>query len=140
LRASVSLLREVLAPAGRAGSGLAHARALCDRFLVHVEEGVFPGGCFFASVATELDRRPGPVRDRVAGVHRAWSEGMAGALREAQAAGDLDPEADVDLLTFEVNALLGQANAQWVLHGDRRVFDWARRGVARLLGEVSRGG
>jgi AcrR family transcriptional regulator len=125
--------QDVLAPAARAGTGLARARALCERFLAHVEREVFPGGCFFASVATELDTRPGPVRDRVAGVHRAWSEEMAGALREAQAGGDLDPGTDIDLLTFELNAMLGQANATWVLHGDPRVFDWARRGVTRLL-------
>src|ERR1700742_730454 len=35
---------------------------LAERFLQHVEDDVFPGGCFFASVAAELDTRPGPVR------------------------------------------------------------------------------
>ena len=30
----------------------------------HVEDGVYPGGCFFAAVMPELDTQPGAVRDR----------------------------------------------------------------------------
>ena len=43
---------------------LERIRALCSRFLDHVERRVFPGGCFFASVSAEFATRPGPVRAR----------------------------------------------------------------------------
>ena len=54
---------EVVNPALAAAPGIARLRALCEAFLDHLERGVFPGGCFFASVAAEIDTHPGPVRD-----------------------------------------------------------------------------
>jgi AcrR family transcriptional regulator len=120
---------DVVEPAMRADDGLARLEALCERFLSHVERAVFPGGCFFASVAAELDTRPGPVRDRVAGVQSRWTELVAAALRAAQARGELDPEASVEQLTFEINASLAQANTVFLLYGDRRAFGLARRAI-----------
>ena len=56
--------------AGRAGATtpLEQVEPLCEQFLSHVERRVFPGGCFFASAAAELDTHPGAVRERIAGV------------------------------------------------------------------------
>src|SRR5690606_23488444 len=51
---------EVVDPALARPPGLERLWTLCDRFLRHVEDAVFPGGCFFASAAAELDTRPGP--------------------------------------------------------------------------------
>ena len=73
---------EVLEPVLAAPEGLPRLRALCERFLGHVEQGVFPGGCFFASAAAELDTRPGPLRDRIAEVYDGWL-----ALLEGSACG-----------------------------------------------------
>jgi AcrR family transcriptional regulator len=42
---------EVVEPAGSAPAGRARLWALSNEFLAHLERGVFPGGCFFASVA-----------------------------------------------------------------------------------------
>jgi hypothetical protein len=58
---------------------------------------------------------------------------MASELRAARSQGDLDPKADVKQLTFELNALLGHANAVFLLQGDRGAFKAARRGVADRL-------
>ncbi len=125
---------EVLDPALSAPEGVARLRVLCERFLEHVERGVFPGGCFFASAAAELDTRPGPLRDRVAEIHDGWMALIEGSLRRAQALGQLDPSLEPDQLAFEVNAMLAEANGLFLLHGDRRVFDMARRGIAARLG------
>ena len=54
--------REVLRPAAGGARGNSAARALVDSFLAHLERRVFPGGCFFAAVAMELDTRPGLAR------------------------------------------------------------------------------
>src|SRR6476659_9854704 len=51
--------REVLQRGMSAPAGLPRLRALVDSFLAHLERRVFPGGCFFAAVAMELDSRPG---------------------------------------------------------------------------------
>src|SRR3954468_12801071 len=41
---------QVVRPALRGESGIERLRLLCERFLGHVEDDVFTGGCFFASV------------------------------------------------------------------------------------------
>ena len=117
---------DVVEPALRADDGLDRVNALCERFLSHVERGVFPGGCFFASVAAELDTRPGPVRDRVAAVQSRWSELVSAALRAAGSP-------HVEQLTFELNAILAQANTVFLLYGDREVFGLARRAIRERL-------
>ncbi len=124
---------DVVEPAMRADDGLARVEALGERFLSHVERAVFPGGCFFASVSAELDTRPGPVRDRVAAVQSRWAELVAAGLRAAQTNGEIAPDASIDQLTFEINAILGHANTVFLLYGDRKVFDLARRAIRERL-------
>src|SRR5579871_64088 len=54
--------REVLRPALATPEGCQRLRALVVSFLGHLERRVFPGGCFFAAVAMELDTQPGAAR------------------------------------------------------------------------------
>ena len=124
---------EVLGPALAEPEGLPQLRALCDRFLAHVEEGVFPGGCFFASAAAELDTRPGPLRDRIAEVYDGWITLIEGSVRRAQELGQLDASLDADQIVFEVNAMLAEANGLFLLRGDRRAFEMARRAIEARL-------
>jgi AcrR family transcriptional regulator len=123
---------EVLRPA-MGVDGRARVEALCEGFLSHVDRGVFPGGCFFASAAAELDTRPGRVRDRVVEIYRAWTELIEAAVRTGQERREIDPAADPAQLTFEFNALLAEANGVYLLSGDRQAFDMARRGIADRL-------
>src|SRR6058998_744894 len=53
----------VIEPAGEQAAGVPRLRAYVERFLDHLEEGVFPGGCFFVSAMNELGTHPGPVRN-----------------------------------------------------------------------------
>jgi AcrR family transcriptional regulator len=129
---------EVLDPAMATPEGLPRLRMLCDRFLGHVEDGVFPGGCFFASTAAELDTRPGPLRDRVAEVYDGWTALIEGSVRRAQELGQLDGSLDPEQLAFEVNAMLAEANGLFLLRGDPRAFEMARRAIRARLGEPGR--
>jgi AcrR family transcriptional regulator len=122
----------VLRPA-LAVDGLARVEMLAERFFSHVDRDVFPGGCFFASAAAEMDTRPGRVRDRVVAFQQEWSELVEAAFRTARERGELDPSADPAQLAFEVNALLAEANGVYLLSGERRAFDMARRGIADRL-------
>ncbi len=124
---------DVIAPAMERDDGLPRVEALCERFLSHVERGVFPGGCFFASVAAELDTRPGPVRDRITAFQSGWAERIAASLHAAKRQGDLGEDASIEQLTFELNATLGHANAVYLLQGDRKTFDLARRAIRDRL-------
>src|SRR6476659_4591182 len=58
--ASALFAEQVVEPALTASTGLERLRQLSENFLQHVERNVFPGGCFFASVAAEMDTHPGP--------------------------------------------------------------------------------
>jgi AcrR family transcriptional regulator len=128
---------DVVTPAMSRDEGLARVEALCDRFLSHVERGVFPGGCFFMSVAAEMDTRPGPVRDRIAAFQAEWAKRMASELRRAQRAGVLEPSMRIEQLAFELNAILGHANGVFLLTGDKQVFKLARRGIRERLARAS---
>ena len=136
--AEVVFEREVVQPAMDAPAGLERLDAMCERFISHVERGVFPGGCFFASVLNEFDTRPGRVRDRVA----AYVDGWVGHLREelvtAQRSGQIGADADVDQIVFEVQSALLLANTLFVLNGESAVFERARAAIADRI-DRSRG-
>lgn len=123
----------VLAPAGDAGTALERLQRLTDGFLRHVEDNVFPGGCFFASVAAEMDTHPGPVRDRAVQVTSDWLAELEQTVREAQAEGAIDPSADAAQLAFELDAFLLLANAQYVIGRETTPFERARRAIELRL-------
>ena len=127
---------EVLAPA-LAVDGVARVRALAEGFISHIDRKVFPGGCFFASAAAELDTRPGRVRDRVVATYVLWGRLITEALETARANGEIAASADAPQLTFEINAMLAQANGLFLLHDDARYFDMARRAIADRLERVA---
>src|SRR5262249_33920969 len=54
--------RDVLALVNGSPGGLKRVQALSEAFLGHLERRVFPGGCFFATVAGQLASRPGRTR------------------------------------------------------------------------------
>jgi AcrR family transcriptional regulator len=125
---------EVVEPGSAAQAGLARVWALSEEFLAHLERGVFPGGCFFASVAAEVDTRPGPVRDRIFDVIGDWVGALEDAVSGAQAAGEIDAAEDPEQLAFEIDAMLLMANAAYVMDPSPEALDRGRRGIARLIG------
>src|SRR5262245_15292163 len=123
----------VIEPAMTAPTGLERFQSLAENFLRHVEEDVFPGGCFFASVAAELDTRPGPVRDRAIAIVVDWTELLEQAVRDAQAEGAIDTAEDAAQLVFEIDAYLLHANAHYVVSRDARALDRARLAMQHRL-------
>ena len=94
----------------------------------------FPGGCFFASVAAEVDTHPVPVRDVAVQVLHDWL-----ALLERHRAGGAGrgrrstlPE-DADQLGFEIEAYLLLANALFVASRSDMALDRARRALDTRL-------
>ena len=128
--------RIVVEPAKTAPNGLERLRMLLDGFLRHVEVAVFPGGCFFASVVTEMDTRSGPVRDAAFAVVDQWTNALETAVQDAQAEGTIDATVDPHQLVFELDAYLMLANAQFVATGSKEPIDRARRAIDAKLGDV----
>ena len=127
----------VVLPGAAAPRGLERLRALCMNFLDHSDQGVFPGGCFFAAVAAEVAARPGEVRDRIAREQLDWIALIERLVTESRDLGHLTPETDSAQLAFELNALVIAANTAFVLHADPAGLQRARRAIERLLWAAS---
>ena len=137
--ASERFVDDVVAPALDVPDGLDRLVALCDRFLSYSRRGVFPGGCFFFSVAAEYDAKPGRVRDEVAAARRGWLDTYAAVVTAAQRKGELDPGADPAAVAFELDALGMAANLHARLCDDPAVYALARESMLARLRALATG-
>ncbi len=119
----------VIEPALGAPDGAPRLRAMADSYIAHLTSDTYSGGCFWAATSAEYDDRPGPVRDAIAAALDTW---LAELEHQARIAGAADPAP----FAFELFAVVMGANSRYRLSGDRRVFDYARTIVDRLLGEL----
>jgi AcrR family transcriptional regulator len=120
---------EVIDRARSAPKGVARVWALLDSFLDYLEREVFPGGCFFSVTSVEFRNRPGPVRDRIVSKLANWHSYLHHAIEQAQALGELDPDADARQVAYELNAFVGNAKASYQLFNDGQVFEHARAAI-----------
>jgi AcrR family transcriptional regulator len=135
--ASAIFTEQVLEPALRAPTAIERLRQLAENYLRYVAGEAFPGGCFFASVAAEVDTHPGPVRDVAVKVMHDWLALLEKTIREAQAEGAVDSEVDPAQLAFEIEASLYFANTLFVITGGAAPIERARRSLQRRFGEVA---
>ena len=135
--AAVIFDREVLQPAMNAHGGTERLRVVVDAYLSHLERKVFPGGCFFAAVAAELDTRPGLARDRVFKVIDGWLSLLRQCILEAQEIGEIDSKADVDQAVFEIEAMLLAGNFLFVMTNNLIHLSQARQGTENVLARLS---
>lgn len=104
---------EVFEPAMAAPRGLPRLRALLDRWFKRVSVEI-DAGCIYISGAVEFDDRPGPVRDALVGMVRAWHGALERAILIAIEEGHLRADTDPQQLLFEVHGLI------LALHHDAR--------------------
>src|SRR3954451_1536875 len=124
-------------PAGESTAGVPRLRAYIKGFLDHVEEGVFPGGCFFISAMSELDTHPGPVRDGAMAFSQHWLTLLAEQVATAQNAGELDPNAEPAQVAFELHAYMVLGNMQYVASADPAFLERERSAVNTRLGALA---
>ena len=137
--AAVVFDAEVTGPAREAHTAYLRLCTLIDGYLNHVTGDAFPGGCFFASVLSEVDLQPGPVRDRMVLFMSDWLALVEATIREAQAQGDIRPDEDPGQLTFELEALLFLANAVYILDRQPIAVERARTAIDRRLAVAGEG-
>jgi AcrR family transcriptional regulator len=123
----------VVDPALSAATDLERLQQLAERFLQHVEDDVFPGGCFFASVAAEIDRHAPPVRDLALKTIGEWFGHLVAAAQGAQLEGQIDDDEDPVQLAFEIDAFLLLANVNYVVGRTPEPLDRARHAVRARL-------
>jgi AcrR family transcriptional regulator len=104
---------EVFYPALAEPRGLPRLRALFERWVKRVSVEL-DSGCIYISGAVEFDDRPGPVRDALVSMVRAWHSALERAIRIAVEEGHLKPDTDAMQLLFELHGLI------LALHHDAR--------------------
>jgi len=123
---------EVFFPAMHEARGLPRLQALFERWVRRVSVEL-DSGCIYISGAVEFDDRPGPVRDALADMVRAWHAALARAIQMAIEQGQLRADTDPGQMLFEMHGLI------LALHHDARflrnpgVLDRAGTGFARVL-------
>ena len=124
---------EVFFPAIREPRGLPRLVALFERWIRRVSVEL-DSGCIYISGAVEFDDRPGPVRDALAGMVRAWHAALERAIRGAIEAGHLRSDADTAQMLFEVHGLILALHHDWRFLRNAGVLDRARTGFRRVIG------
>jgi AcrR family transcriptional regulator len=120
------LIDQVIAPALASREGLSRLLATGDAWCDYLGSDVFVGGCFLCAASTEMDGRPGPVRDAVASVMREWIAVLGANIEAAIAAGELAADLDAAAMAFRLNALGMAANWQRQLMDDPSGIEHAR--------------
>jgi TetR/AcrR family transcriptional repressor of nem operon len=83
-----------------------HFSYLADSY----EHWNFERGCLLGNFATEMATSHPQMRETLKSIFRQWSEAVSAVIRDAQAAGEVDPRLDADKLGhFLVNAWEGIA-------------------------------
>jgi AcrR family transcriptional regulator len=104
---------EVFRPAMHEARGLPRLRSLFERWVKRVSVEI-DSGCIYISGAVEFDDRPGPVRDALVDMVRAWHQALERAIRLAIEAGHLKRDTDPLQMLFELHGLI------LALHHDAR--------------------
>src|SRR6516225_8069729 len=101
----VKFEEEVFLPAIREPRGLPRLRAMFERWVRRVSVEV-DSGCIYISGAVEFDDRPGPVRDALVAMVKAWHAALHKAIVLSVGEGHLQAEADVGQIVFELHGLI----------------------------------
>lgn len=123
----------VVRPALKAPRGLPRMRALFEHWVGWEKAESLPGGCVFVAAASELDDRPGLVRDRLVQLQREWLDVIATSLRKGIEAGAFRRDADPDQFAQDMYGIMLALHHHARLMGDLNAEKRARRAFETLL-------
>lgn len=124
--------QEVFFPSVKEPRGLPRLESMFARWLKRVSVEI-ASGCIYISGAVEYDDRPGPIRDALVAMVRAWQGALLRAVQQSIDVGALQPGTDAQQLVYEMYGLI------LALHHDARFLripgavERAHRGFARLI-------
>lgn len=105
-RAVDRFVEEGVRPALEKPRGEPRVRALFEVWLEWTKAPPWPGGCVFISSATELDDRPGPLRDYLVATQEEWAQMLRRAVVLAQEEGDFRAGVDPDQFVYQLYAVI----------------------------------
>jgi AcrR family transcriptional regulator len=112
------LIDHVIVPGLSSHEGMPRLLAIGDAWFAYLASDVFSGGCFLCAASTEMDGRPGPLRDAVASVMREWIAVLSDNIEAAITAEELRADVNPAAMAFRLNALGMAANWQRQLLSD----------------------
>jgi AcrR family transcriptional regulator len=124
--------QEVFYPSVKESRGLPRLEAMYARWVKRVSVEI-ASGCIYISGAVEYDDRPGPIREELVSMVRAWQGALLRAVQQAADVGDLKPDTDAEQMVYEMYGLI------LALHHDARflrtpgALERARCGFQRLI-------
>ena len=123
----------VVRPALREPRGAPRLRALFERWLNWENDIALPGGCIFVAATTELDDRPGLVRDRLVELQRDWINTLRISFRKGIEAGLFHADADAEQFAQDMYGIMLALHFHRRLMRDRDADTRARRAFDALL-------
>src|SRR5215212_4792380 len=124
----------VYLPAAELPPGLARLEVIVDRWIAHLREDTFPGGCFVTTASVEYDARPGVLRDEVQAVVRRWLAVLEAEAARARADGDLPPDRDPADVAFQLHSLASGGGVTTRLLGDPEGLDRVHAAMRAAIG------
>jgi len=122
----------VVRPALATPRGEKRVRALFERWMDWPRSSGL-AGCMFVALATELDDRPGPVRERLVQSQRDWLDVIANCARTAVVERHFQKDVDPDQFAHELYGIMLANHHAVRLLRDRDAVERTRRGFERLL-------
>ncbi|GGB18952.1 TetR family transcriptional regulator [Flexivirga endophytica] len=132
-RARETFVDAVVRPGMRQEGGLPRLRATVRAWCRYLGDGTFPGGCFVTAASTELDGRPGVLRDAVRDVVVQWRGFLREQISTAQTNGQLVRRRNPDDLVSTLNGIAMAANQEIQLLRDTTA---ARRAARLMLAQI----
>jgi AcrR family transcriptional regulator len=123
---------EVFYPSVQEPRGLPRLAAMFERWVKRVSVEI-ASGCIYISGAVEYDDRPGPIREELVAMVRAWQGALLRCVQQAIDCGHLKSDTDAQQLVYEMYGLI------LAVHHDARflrspgAIERARAGFARLI-------
>src|ERR1700724_616789 len=135
--AKAIFLEQVVKPSLDSSRGLPRLKAMLESWLGYVEKIVFRGGCFFAAASAEFDSRPGPVRDEIAALTKAWLVALQDEIAFAKSREQIKESVKPVQLAFELHAYVQEGNWAFKLFNDKSAFLRARRAITDRIASAS---
>jgi AcrR family transcriptional regulator len=124
--------QEVFFPSVKEDRGIPRLQAMFARWIKRVSVEI-ASGCIYISGAVEYDDRPGPIREELVAMVRAWQGALLRCVQQCIDAGQLQADTDAQQMVYEMYGLI------LALHHDARFLrrpgsvDRAKVGFDRLL-------
>ena len=128
-----AFVEAVVRPALKAPRGVPRLRVLFEGWIDWARSRPLPGGCLFVAAATELDDRPGPVRDRLVQLQRDWLNVIAVSFDKGKTKGHFKADADGMQFAHDLYGVMLAYHHASRLFKDPEAEPRARRGFDALL-------